>query len=400
MSTDLIVMEYHSLGQTIYENVPMLLMTVAVYVYFQFRCTDSPHAAQLLGITSASLALFRASYSYFFVVPLLFIMLAKKTKMRRQLLAFALCILLQIGWNAKNYLVYGYATLSTSSWAGLNCAIGLGKVGISVGKVRMHKIFLRTIVSEAEQYPPWFVNMLKQEGMVEWHPPVFKTYVPENVKQQEAHLQRILHNTNRSENSIGQRLVSDLYMKAWARFAVKYPDLMIEKFARSYSLFWQPIRNFSDMYLGGIFVKRKVTNSFQFSQIWQAYFSEAVHEQHYFLQGPIFNKGQRPINIYAIPYLPSLILVINLVVLHSVVPALVVGDMVRRLTGKTGIVPLQFYFLVTCYVYVAVIMNISEHGENMRFRLSIEPVIWTITVYALSIVASLFVSMWRHHKAA
>lgn len=392
LSTDLIVMEYNGLGQTIYENVPMLLMTLAVYVYFQFLRAERPLFALLLGLISATLALFRASYSYFLVVPLLFIVLRKWSNMGRQLIAFSLLIvLLQIGWSTKNYVVYGYATLSTSSWAGLNCAIGLERAG-------MQAVFLDSIFREEQQYPAWFIRMLRTEGFVRWHPPVFDAYVPQHVKHQEEQLQRILHHTNRSENSIGQRLVSDLYMKAWLRFVMDHPGLMLRKFTASYIIFWQPIRNYSAMYLGPIFVTPKVINSFDLRQIWQAYFTPEVHEQHYFLSGTIFTKEARPIDIYALPYLPILILILNLVVLHSVVPGLLIGDLARRLIGKTGMLPREFYFLVTCYAYAALVMNISDHGENMRFRLSIEPVIWIITTYALTHLAAFVVSMSRTYR--
>ncbi len=101
---------------------------------------------------------------------------------------------------------------------------------------------------------------------------------------------------------------------------------------------------------------------------------------------------------YALPYLPILVLLVNLVVLHSVVPSLVVGDLVRRLLGKPPLLPTEVYFLLTCYVYAALIMNISDHGENMRFRLSIEPIIWIITLVALTHLAAVVGSLFRSQR--
>jgi hypothetical protein len=389
LSTDLIVMEYNNLGQTFYENVPMVLMPLTAACYLQLVRTNRPRSALLLGLMSATLALCRASYAYFFVVPLVFIVLRKRSRTWRHLSAFALCILLlHGGWSAKNYLVYGYATLSTSSWTGLNCAVGLDRAG-------MQAVFLDSMFRDEQQYPAWFIRMLRQEGFVRWHLPVFEAYVPQDVQQHEAQVQRILYNTNRSENSIGQRLVADLYLHAWVRFAMHHPGLMLQKFTASYIVFWQPIRNFSAMYFGPIFVTPKVTNSFDLPQVWQAYFTTDVHEQHYFLRGTIYTKQARPIAIYALPYLPILVLLVNLVVLHSIVPGLIVGDLVRRLMGKPGILPTEFYFLVSCYVYAALIMNISDHGENMRFRLSIEPIIWIIAMAALTHLAAVVGSLPR-----
>jgi hypothetical protein len=71
----------------------------------------------------------------------------------------------------------------------------------------------------------------------------------------------------------------------------------------------------------------------------------------------------------------------------------VLADLARRLLGKTGLLPIAFYFLVSCYAYAALVMNISDHGENMRFRLSIEPIIWIITTFALTRLAAVVESL-------
>jgi hypothetical protein len=71
---------------------------------------------------------------------------------------------------------------------------------------------------------------------------------------------------------------------------------------------------------------------------------------------------------------------------------------VRRRMGKSPILPPEVYFLITCYVYAALIMNISDHGENMRFRLSIEPIIWIITTAALTHLAAVVGSRFRSQR--
>jgi hypothetical protein len=43
-------------------------------------------------------------------------------------------------------------------------------------------------------------------------------------------------------------------------------------------------------------------------------------------------------------------------------------------------------------------MNISDHGENMRFRLSIEPIIWIITTAALTHLAAVVGSRCRSQR--
>lgn len=388
LSTDLIVMEYNALGQTFYENLAMLLLTLAAYLYYQLLDTDKAVYALLLGLTTALLALSRASYSFFLIVPLVFILLGTKASRARHLIAFlSLVVLLHVGWGVKNYVIYDNFSLSTSSWAGLNFAIGLARAG-------MWQEFMQSILSEADRYPEWFVRMLKDEGLVHWHPPRFQAYVPQHARRQDEQIQALLHNTNRSENSIGQKLVSDLYMKAYVRFLFKHPNLVFKKFTRSYKLFYQPIRNYSAFFLGPLYVEPKVTNGLNIGKLWQGYFTSGPERQ-YLMRGTLENKDAKEAHFYALPYLPILALMINILVLHTVAPLLILYDGIQRLRRKTAFLSRYFYFLLACYVYAALIMNIAEHGENMRFRLSVEPVIWLISVYTLTRLTQLFTSIWR-----
>ena len=73
MSTDLLVMEYNYLGQTFYENATMFLVLLLTYILIKFIDNPCPRYSLGLGITSGVLALTRASFSYFFVVPAFFI---------------------------------------------------------------------------------------------------------------------------------------------------------------------------------------------------------------------------------------------------------------------------------------------------------------------------------------
>jgi len=68
----------------------------------------------------------------------------------------------------------------------------------------------------------------------------------------------------------------------------------------------------------------------------------------------------------------------------------VLCDIARRLARRTPLLGSDFYFMLACYSYAAFVMNLSEHGEDMRFRLSVEPLIWVISVYAYTKLVSLF----------
>lgn len=374
LSTDLLVMEYHFLGQLIYENLAMLLATWTADRYLRLRETDDSRCAVQLGAALALLALTRSLYAYFFVVLLAFILSNRRIHRGRHAAVVLLCVCLgQGGWAAKNFLVYGTASLNTSSWVGVNFAIGLGRAG-------QRDAFVESILDDAGRYPDWFVRMVREKGLVHWHPPDFELYVPAEVREQEHAIQSILRGTNQSENSIGQRLISDLYFQAYGRYLARFPRQVWDKVRLSYVLFWQPIRNYSDLFVAPLRIEPRVTNSFRLGRVWQAYFTPPG-ETEYWEAG---YKIYRPIHFFTIPYLPILMLIINLLVVHGAVPLLLCGDFVARRYWKRPIVRHEWVFLVACYAYVALTANLAEHGENMRFRLSIEPLLWALSVATIT----------------
>jgi hypothetical protein len=42
--------------------------------------------------------------------------------------------------------------------------------------------------------------------------------------------------------------------------------------------------------------------------------------------------------------------------------------------------------MLALVAYVAVVANLAEFGENMRFRLSVEPILWLLTAFSCSFV--------------
>lgn len=378
-STDLLVMEYHSFGQIIYENLAMLLVTWAAVGYFRLRESDRASDAAQIGMALALLGLTRSLYAYFFFVVMGFLLSNSGIRRVRHTVIVLLFVgVAQGGWAVKNFCVYGTARLSPSSWIGLNFAMGLGRSG-------QREAFVNSILDDAARYPDWFVKMVREKGLVHWHPPDFELYVPSEIRDREREIQRILYGTNQSENSLGQRLISDWYWRAYIRFAVRYPERICRKFVQSYTLFWQPIRNYAGLFIGPLRVEPSVTNSFRLSEVWSAYFGTAGEDQ-YWEEG---YQLRRPIFFFTIPYLPMLMLIVNVWVMHGLLPILLCGHVVARCVRRPGVVPHEWWFLLSCYAYVALTANLAEHGENMRFRLGVEPLIWALSVATIARLPSI-----------
>jgi hypothetical protein len=374
LSTDLIVLEYNSLGQTFYENLTMLWLLLLVDAFVRLRSSrNKPRILVFIGLLTACLALTRASFSYFFVIPLLF--LAAGAVPKRQLLFFlSPVVLLHGGWMLKNYAIYDTLSPSTSSWQGMNFANGLLKAG-------QGEAFRASILSDRERTPLFFSDMIEQAGLVHWHTNDIERYLPSDVRQRDQAIQEILAGTNRPENSIGQRLVSDLYMQAYLRYLRKEPSAILSKFMASYTLFWQPIRNYGIQFLDLFFVEPVVLDSFRIDRILAGFVSGALPERQYvMLEVTPREKIGRPGGVFSIPYFPTVMLVVNILVIHVGLPVLLAIAVIGR---RRPMIPLEVCLIATILLYVAFVYNLAEHLENMRFRLDVEPLIWVLSIVTL-----------------
>jgi hypothetical protein len=128
LSADLVILEYNSPDRRS-QNLTMLFLLLLVDAFVRRRSSrENPRILAFIGLLTACLALTRASFSYFFVIPLLF--LAASEVPKRQILFFLFPVFLLHGaWIAKNYAVYDTLSLSTSSWKGMNFANGLLRAG-------------------------------------------------------------------------------------------------------------------------------------------------------------------------------------------------------------------------------------------------------------------------------
>jgi hypothetical protein len=84
-----------------------------------------------------------------------------------------------------------------------------------------------------------------------------------------------------------------------------------------------------------------------------------------------------------------LYLLFCIVIFHLVSPVVLVAAAVRKFRRRDARFPLGYAFMVSMVAYVALVANLSEHGENMRFRLSVEPLLWISSAVGLGALVGL-----------
>ncbi len=290
----------------------------------------------------------------------------------------------QFAWCGKNYLVYGTHSIATSSWAGDNLVHGL----VSAGEGNLLKQF---ILAEEERYPKWFIKMIRDIGLECWTlNPEVRRYLPEEIRQRDTQIQMILQNTNTPQNSVADRVISDLYMAACTRFYLRNPRIGAAKFVASYKLFWQPIRNYTNiMLIDPLFTYPNIVeNSFDLVRTVKGALREGFCDNQFVYDTIVGNDrwGGRRACFLTVPVLPLLMLAANIVTIHVLAPIILIFSVICFAAGRRILFGRDYLYLFGTFIYASLLMNLSEYGENMRFRLSIEPMIWLLSVYT-SVIA-------------
>jgi hypothetical protein len=383
VSLDLVVMEYNSQAQTFYENLSMLGMVVICWQMSELLKHRRVRSAWVIGVCVACLALTRASYAYFFVLPIGFVLASGIRPRGRLLLGLIVPVLLIHGsWCVKNAWVYGTFSPSTSSWLGSNLVSGLDNFNAGPA-LRRH------IAQQASGRPAWFAAFVAgRGGRNVWMDVTRDPSIPARYRERDAEIQRNLAKGNPPRNSVARRVVSDHYARAYLDFASAHPRLMARKAARAYRLFWQPIRDYSAFHFGGLFfVSRVIHSDWDFLRYFR--FLRGGGSQVHLLHAGWTRLASGAAKIREAPRAGGwvaeetaslLVNAINWMTMHTLVLACAAAFLWRRLRGELPAEASGFLFAVAAFCYLAIVSSLAEYGENMRFRLSVEPVIWVLTI--------------------
>ncbi len=385
LNTDLVVLEYNSFGQTIYEPITMFLTLVMLDVLVNLRRTGRLRYAGLTGVVMGLLVLARASWYLFPVTCLALVALLAPARRVRAVVACLVPILvLQGGWAIKNYLVWGYFSPTTSSLGGLHATVGLRSAGFDDDL----RSFERDYVTVERGYPPWQVAIAQGGGVT----------FPAEIQARDEAVARATGLTNPALNTLAVRCLCVIGQGWFLAFVRAHPDVMLRKLAVAYQVFWQPIANYGQQFVALFVVGNHITSPFDFTGIVRQLIAGTLPEtaavmsgSHHLSPGGLVPRTFTPARIFTARSLEPFVLMLNIVSIHLLLPLVGALWLAHRLRHGAQAAPLFDPLRMTallvgavCYAYLAILVNLVETSENMRYRLEVEPIIWVITVICLT----------------
>jgi len=393
LNTDLVVLEYNSSGQTIYGPLTMLMLLVLVDRLLALRRSAGMWDALAIGVTMGLLVLTRPSWSFFSVVCLMLVGAIAPSHRGRAVLGCLLPIaFLQGGWALKNWLVFGLFSLTTTTWGGMQARVGLTHSGLSDEFAR----FEREQVTLERGYPVWKVITAMGD-------PMGRLAFPKDIGARDETIEHAMGMPNPFLNTLTFREMCAQDERVILDFARAHPGAILRKWWAGYRVFWQPIANYGNQFVDLFAVGNHLVDTFDLPGLVGQLAAGTLPDTQYVVQGsfPLVAEKTAPItrtptNLYTLRWLEPFVLVLNLVGVHLLVPLIGLLWLVRLARGDPGPTPaivslrlLALVLVTILYGYLAVLVNVVETKESMRYRLEVEPLIWLATLLAATELARL-----------
>ncbi|HSB97657.1 MAG TPA: hypothetical protein VLC91_14460 [Spongiibacteraceae bacterium] len=395
-SGELLVMEYALLGQMFYEYLAMTAVMAAAYAAVALAQQPSQYRSFALGVAVAVLALSRATFSYIELPVLAWLVWRRDTRGRIFAAALLPILLLHGGWALKQWYVYGHWQWATSSWGGVN---------VQAGDLKRQDL----------RFAEW-ANDRKQGCATRWpgyiqHAPfgafAFGADAAETLTQFEQSGQAMqadraawqarqlwVPQDSAAFGDLSQCL-QHLYLQYWARF----PQRAAAGWWQSYAQFWSPIDSWAAAFHFAL-VPAGLSSELLVAPLWERPANFLQARQYSVRQNAVAVFGVKDEGVFsaaqviALPLLPHWCAAITCIGLHAL-PLIVIAAISIKIALK-DLLPKGFAFLLLIYGYLAFASNLVEFGENMRFRLVVEPLGWAIALVAFAALWKIGKQLMRH----
>lgn len=330
-----------------YEALPGFLFMLALW--FCLRIFDNNNNSKwlwLFGLTGAMLSMSRSTLSWIFLLPIFITLIIPGGK--KKILAGCLAIIVQLLWSAKNFAMYDQFHLETASDVGQNIFSTI----VNTGNFESFHAF------SMSRHPG---DVFVSEGLpciIAGDIDCIEKYITPTKERDAALEEQISAKNGLYGESYFMHEISSRIKPLYADYLLNNPAIAFDMIARSYKLFW-----------GNIY--------------WQVSYIPGLDDD------PL---------LLGINALMEKYKWFNIITIHSLGVAaflLIAVKLIRRkpLSGMH----VAFLYGALAFCYVAVVSSLGDHGENARYRVDVEPLVWLLPFMSYRCV-SLFLAALRNDR--
>jgi len=319
-----------------YEALPGFIFTLSLWLCL--KCFSEEPALRknrqwiwLFGLAGAMLSMSRSTLSWIFILPIVTSFFLPGDK--KKIIAGCLAVFMQLLWALKNYGVYGQFNFETASDVGQN----IFSTVINTGN--FNEFYSYSLNKNPD-------NLFVSEGLpclIVYDRPCLEKLLPE-AKNNDVVLARTMgiHDDLYGESYFLHDLSKEL-KPLYADFLIHNPAIALDMFAKSYEFFC------GDIYAQVSYIK-------------------GLDADWLILQVNSWMGKYKAINIFAIHSI--------CIFAACIIP--LVGIKRKSLTD----LQVAFFYAFLGFCYVAVISSLGDHGENARYRVDVEPLVWLLPFMA------------------
>lgn len=327
-----------------YEVLPAFLFTASLYAMTIALRTGQKKFYWLFGITSGLFPLSRATMTFIFPIP---IMIARvfRSPLARSLGFSALA--LQLLWAGKNYLVYQQFHLETASDVGGNIVWTMHFSGQEKKMIAYAKSKYPDVPFYSSGILCLIPNLNQQ---------CLENFFPDAAKKD-----RVLTKMGVISGDISKAYgMGDSYMMRdfslaikpfFVDFAIHNPSVITKILIKSYRLFWAEM----------------------------------------FFHLPHVEDLKKNTLLASISHLFEYYKFFCIAIIHGISIPLAIWILWRRLTGwPINVASSILLYALSLFVYVALVSSLGSTGENTRYRVDVEPLIWLLPFMTFRCLQQMF----------
>lgn len=346
-----------------------MLLLLAAYCLYNYSYSRKTFYGVLFFVFIGLLFLTRSSFHLIFIFPAILLFMILNTKNIRIYTAAGLVTAVVLGLYVKNFIIVG--NFGPSSWMGMSLwkpvvsYVSPQKINELVSKGFIPRIADYNIFSPISKYPAEYAQIpLRYKNI----PALSQEYKASNAP---------------NYNHYGYAGISKEYMHASKYLIKNLPGVYIKAFVHSWALYFSPSVNYFRACV-------EKDNCEILSKYFKIYLCAGFWRERYFIDVDKYAISAKH-TLYPLTSVLFIPLIMFIIFIRAA------ADIVRaKRSGQP--VDAGFLFMVLAVFYVAVVGNFIDVGENNRFRMETDPLLFLAILISIKPAALAVYSKFKSVK--